>query len=332
MLDFIGLAEGEEAAYRMLVQRGPASWSAVADHLRLGEREAARLLSRLESRGMVTPVADAPGRYAAAPPPLAFGGALAERRHALQEAEAEVAALAEDYRRLSAGPGRSDVVEVLTGAGPIRHRFEQLQRGATHELQVLVTAEPMAVRGEEHQAEEQATARGVNYRVVIEESVLEQPSTLVELSSALDRAQQVRVVERVPTKLVVADRSIALLPLQSTAEAEASAEAAALVVHAGGLVEALVGLFEGVWVTARPLLMSSTGEVVEEPQTEGPDETDLLILSLMLTGLTDRKVAARLDVSLRTMQRRVQRLAELSGVTTRMQLGWHAYEQGWVKR
>lgn len=161
----------------------------------------------------------------------------------------------------------------------------------------------------------------MNYRVVIEESVLEQPSTLVELSSALDRAQQVRVVERVPTKLVVADRSIALLPLQSTAEAQASAEASALVVHAGGLVEALVGLFEGVWTTARPLLMSSTGEVVEEPMTEGPDETDLLILSLMLTGLTDRKVATRLDLSLRTMQRRVQRLAELAGVTTRMQAG-----------
>ncbi|WP_329155050.1 helix-turn-helix transcriptional regulator [Streptomyces anulatus] len=332
MLDFIGLAEGEEAAYRLLVRRGAASCSDVAGHLRLGEPEAARLLGRLESRGMVTPVADAPGRYAAAPPPLAFGGALAERRHALQEAEAVVAALTEDYRRLSAGPGRADVVEVLTGAGPVRHRFEQLQRGAAHELQVLVTAEPMAVRGEEHQAEEQATARGVNYRVVIEESVLEQPSTLVELSSALDRAQQVRVVERVPTKLVVADRSIALLPLQSTAEAQASAEASALVVHAGGLVEALVGLFEGVWTTARPLLMSSTGEVVEEPMTEGPDETDLLILSLMLTGLTDRKVATRLDLSLRTMQRRVQRLAELAGVTTRMQLGWHAYEQGWVKR
>ncbi|WSA73861.1 helix-turn-helix transcriptional regulator [Streptomyces sp. NBC_01800] len=332
MLDFIGLAEGEEAAYRMLVQQGPGACSDIAGRLGLGEREAARLLGRLESRGMVTPVADAPGRYAAAPPPLAFGGALAERRHALLEAEAAVAAFTEDYRRLSAGQARSDVVEVLTGAGPIRHRFEQLQRGATRELLVLVTSEPMAVRGEEHQAEEQATAGGVNYRVVIEEPVLEQPSTLVELSAALDRAQQVRVVERVPTKLVVADRSIALLPMQSAAEAEASAEASALVVHAGGLIEALVGLFEGVWAAARPLLISSTGEVVEEPLTEGPDETDLLILSLMLTGLTDRKVAARLDLGLRTMQRRVQRLMELAGVTSRMQLGWHAYEQGWVKR
>jgi hypothetical protein len=28
----------------------------------------------------------------------------------------------------------------------------------------------------------------------------------------------------------------------------------------------------------------------------------------------------------------VKRLMELAGVTTRLQLGWHAYEKGWVAR
>ncbi|GCB45008.1 transcriptional regulator [Streptomyces sp. NL15-2K] len=43
-------------------------------------------------------------------------------------------------------------------------------------------------------------------------------------------------------------------------------------------------------------------------------------------------VAKQLDLGLRTVQRRVKRLMELSGVTTRLQLGWHACERGWVAR
>ena len=64
----------------------------------------------------------------------------------------------------------------------------------------------------------------------------------------------------------------------------------------------------------------------------GPDATDLEILSLLLAGLTDASVAKQLDVGLRTVQRRVKGLMELTGVTTRLQLGWHAYAQGWVAR
>jgi DNA-binding NarL/FixJ family response regulator len=56
------------------------------------------------------------------------------------------------------------------------------------------------------------------------------------------------------------------------------------------------------------------------------------VLSLLLAGLTDASVAKQLDLGLRTVQRRVKRLMELTGVTTRLQLGWHAYERGWVAR
>ncbi len=49
-------------------------------------------------------------------------------------------------------------------------------------------------------------------------------------------------------------------------------------------------------------------------------------------GLTDASVAKQLDLGLRTVQRRVKGLMELTGVSTRLQLGWHAYERGWVAR
>ena len=65
---------------------------------------------------------------------------------------------------------------------------------------------------------------------------------------------------------------------------------------------------------------------------EQPEDVDLQILSLLLVGLTDVSVAKQLDLGLRTVQRRVKRLMDLAEVTTRMQLGWHAYERGWVSR
>lgn len=81
---------------------------------------------------------------------------------------------------------------------------------------------------------------------------------------------------------------------------------------------------------ALPLRLGASG--VTEQGPDGPDGTDLEILSLLLAGLTDASVAKQLDLGLRTVQRRVKRLMELTGVTTRLQLGRHAYERGWVTR
>lgn len=147
----------------------------------------------------------------------------------------------------------------------------------------------------------------------------------MELSAALSRDEQCRVIDRVPTKLVVADGALAMVPLTGR-----GAEPAALVVHASGLLESLMGLFEAVWREAMPLRLGEVGRPHEEGT--GPDPTDLEILSLLLAGLTDASVAKQLDLGLRTVQRRVKGLMELTGVSTRLQLGWHAYERGWVSR
>lgn len=189
----------------------------------------------------------------------------------------------------------------------------------------LVTGNPIAVSGLDNESEEQAATRGVSFRVVVEREVLSLPSGILELSAALSRNEQCRVVDRVPTKLVVADGAMAMVPLTRR-----GAEPAALVVHESGLLESLAGLFEAVWRDAMPLRLAESGRIGED--TTGPDPTDLEVLSLLLAGLTDASVAKQLDLGLRTVQRRVKGLMELTGVSTRLQLGWHAYERGWVAR
>ncbi|MEU1281307.1 helix-turn-helix domain-containing protein [Streptomyces sp. NPDC005805] len=327
MLGAIGLDERQETAYRVLVAMGAAEIGDLAHRLSLTEPETERALRRLEQQGLAAQSSARTGRWVAAPPGVALGALLTQQRHELEQAELAAALLAEEYRAESAEPSVHDLVEVVTGASAVTHRFVQLQLGAVEEVCALVTGKPVAVSGTDNEAEEKAAVRGVRYRVVVEREVLTIPDGITELSAALGRDERVRVVDRVPTKLVIADRALAMVPLTGR-----GAEPAALVVHASGLLESLMGLFESVWRDALPLRLVRSGDTVVEETATGPDAVDLQVLSLLLAGMTDASVAKQLDLGLRTVQRRVKGLMELTGVTTRLQLGWHAYARGWVAR
>jgi sugar-specific transcriptional regulator TrmB/DNA-binding transcriptional ArsR family regulator len=326
VLGAIGLDERHESTYRALVAIGAAEVADLAHRLALPEPETERALRRLERQGLAARSSSRAGRWVAAPPAVALGALLTRQRHELKQAELAAVLLAQEYRAEAAEPAVHDLIEVVTGSGAVAHRFLQLQLGATEEVCALVTGRPVAATGMDNKAEERAAARGVAHRVVIEREALSLPTGITGLSAALGRAEQVRVTRRVPTKLVVADRALAMVPLTGRGDGPA-----ALVVHSSGLLESLMGLFEAVWREGLPLRLGADGALREEG-LPGPDTTDLEILSLLLAGMTDASVAKQLDLGLRTVQRRVKGLMDLSGVTTRLQLGWHAYEKSWVAR
>jgi hypothetical protein len=217
-------------------------------------------------------------------------------------------------------------VEVVIGADQVRHGFRRLRLAASQEVCALVPDAPAAGRRAENRP---WAGDGPALRVVVAREVLVVPGALGEVRAGLGPGAHVRVAERVPARLLVADRSLAMVPLL-----EDAAEPSALLVRAGGLLESLVSLFESVWARSQPL-QGTDGGTRQPPaleSTRGPDAVDLRILSLLLAGGTDTAVAKQLDLGLRTVQRRVKRLMELAGVTTRLQLGWHAHERGWVAR
>jgi sugar-specific transcriptional regulator TrmB len=333
VLEFVGLDERAELVYRSLLSLGAATPEALGERLSLGRYLVQQSLTELEGGGLVAASASLADHYVAAPPGVALAPALSQRRHELHEAERVVEMLADEYRRTgAASSAAADLVEVVSGVSALRHRFEQIQLGTENELLALVTEAPVAVRPEENGAEDIVVARGVAHRTVLSRDRLADGPVMEALALALERGQQVRIAERVPTKLVISDRRLAMVPLLALGT---PGEPAALLVRAPGLLEALIGLFEQCWQQAYPVRFT-------EPGTEGagsvhvdeerPDPVDLQILSLLLTGLTDASVAKQLDLGLRTVQRRVQRLMTMTGVSTRLQLGWHAYERGWVAR
>ncbi|MFJ5986285.1 LuxR C-terminal-related transcriptional regulator [Lentzea sp. NPDC092896] len=79
-------------------------------------------------------------------------------------------------------------------------------------------------------------------------------------------------------------------------------------------------------VVAHPVgTRALVGSVGKEPTTATQH-----LLRLMRTGATDRAIARELDVSLRTLNRRIARLQSLLGVQSRFQLGVLAAELEWL--
>ncbi len=349
MLGAIGLDERQESAYRALVALGAAEVADLAHRLALTETDTECALRRLEQQGLAARSSARTGRWVAAPPGVALGALLTRQRRDLEQAELAAELIAKEYRAEAHEPAVHDLVEVVTGARAVARRCAQLRLAATTELCALVTGDPTALTGaadDADEAGETATTPGVTYRVVLEREMLTAPAGITELTAALGRDEQIRVVDRVPSSLLVADRTLAMVPLAPLTERVRGGEPAVLIVHASGLLDSLLGLFEAVWREALPLRLgggasasagdgdgdSAGGGGVLEGAAPGPDATDLEILSLLLAGMTDASVAKQLELGLRTVQRRVKGLMELTGVTTRLQLGWQAHAKGWVAR
>jgi DNA-binding NarL/FixJ family response regulator len=171
-------------------------------------------------------------------------------------------------------------------------------QAAQTQVRTFVTAPFVAVPPGENPAEDAALVRGVRFRAVLEKATLAEPGALTEAGALAEAASsqrngvEVRAVETLPIKLVLADADLGLVPLTVSP----GAEPGAVLLHRSGLLTAL----------------------------------DRKILTLLLAGLTDQAVAAQLGLSLRTLQRRLRQLMDQTGAESRLQLGWHAARHGWA--
>jgi DNA-binding CsgD family transcriptional regulator len=328
MLDVLGLEPDDERVYRALLGRPNSTATPLSDLLALSQAHVDRALSRLVGWGLVTRSADE--RFTAAPPAMALGALISQRRDGLRMAEHALVTLAEEHRAAMTGSSLSDLVEVVTGVDAIRHRFLQVQQAARTEVRSFITAPFVALPPDENTAEPMAIGRGVRFRAVLDRAVLAEPGIIDDAIDSLRNGVQLRVADQLPMKLVLADADLGLVPLAVTPDGEPGA----VLLHRSGLLDALDALFETVWQAAHPLELSATGGEADTPVelgSEGPTDLDRKILALLLAGLTDPTAATQLGLSPRTLHRRLRHLMDMAGVRTRMQLGGYAVRHGWVK-
>ncbi|MFI8433447.1 helix-turn-helix domain-containing protein [Streptomyces sp. NPDC079020] len=340
MLQALGLGPGEEVIYTALLATPTGSARDLARQTGLDEAESVRILDDLAARGLVAVVAEAasgspepaegeagppPARYRLTPPSVALAPLLVEQRNALHHAETAFSILSEQYRSTAAQTA-GGVVEVVVGVEQVAHRFHQLQSGAQRELLVFLVGAPIAVpREDTDTAESSALDRGVDFRVVAAKDYLDGHDIVRDVRTAVMAGLDLRLVDSLPLKMVVSDRERAMVPLDM---ADSGGEPSAIVVHRSGLLTALVHLFEKEWAQARP--MYTTTGAPEEPAADQPTEGELEVLARLLAGISDRRTASQLGLSVRTVERRIRRLMDLAGVDSRLQLGWHAARAGWL--
>ncbi|MEI5011593.1 LuxR C-terminal-related transcriptional regulator [Streptomyces sp. PmtA] len=138
-----------------------------------------------------------------------------------------------------------------------------------------------------------------------------------------ERGGLVRTVPRLPLRMLIYDRSRAIVPMDP-----AAADMGALVLDGTGALTALLALFEQTWQQAQPLGESAAEAVSDTGNSLTPPER--AVLDLLTEGLTDEAIARQLGVSVRTIRRVTADLMQRLGARSRFEAGVLATSKGWV--
>ncbi|MEV1066110.1 LuxR C-terminal-related transcriptional regulator [Streptomyces sp. NPDC050263] len=315
---------------KYLVGHSSASSLTVAAAVGASREEVETALRSLVDALLVIPIAGRPPRWKAGPPRSSLGSLLARRRAELAQAELYMEQLHEIYD-FAARPQAPHLVEVLEDNEEVTARYAHLLKASTHE--VLHLAKPPYVTGPagasgHGDAAQPEFREGLRLRSVYD---TEGFTDTVSLETALRGSAgggEFRLSSRLPVKLVLFDRTAALLPLYDDRPSAGSLE-----VRSPALVGALAALFEVIWEHAVPVSLESRQDWPAPRQTRETtriDERTQAILDLMATGMKDDAIARVLDISRRTVQKHVSEAGSALGARTRFQIALRAAERGWL--
>ncbi|MBF8184844.1 TrmB family transcriptional regulator [Nonomuraea sp. K274] len=326
MLEAAGLAEVEERAYRLLVRAGEADVRDLAEELGITPDAATTALSAMLDKGLAREVVES--RFAPVAPEVALGPRLVRQQETIDWARQAVEQLAEEYRSSLRRRDADRLIEVLPSRAALREQVRHLQDSAREEVMYFCRAGHVVMPSTDNTEELEALGRGVDYRVIYERALLEEPGMVANVAFGIKLGERARAVRVLPVRMMIADRSTALLPLVQ--HAGRATEPTAALVRGSSLLEALIGLFETQWERATPIRFLEDGQVTDGAPTCPLDADELYLLSLLVAGVPDKSIATQLGLSQRTVQRRVYHLMRLAGAQTRMQLAWHAARERWL--
>ncbi|MEU6986475.1 helix-turn-helix domain-containing protein [Streptomyces sp. NPDC046324] len=322
MLEALGLSTAESQVYRLLVGCGRSRVDHVGQLLGLSGEHLDEAVRGLADKSLVTLTDDRPPQLIPAPPDIAGESLLLLRMNELQSVRGVLRQLTKEYRTAPDTASLAEIAEIVPDE-TLAQRYEQIQRRARQEVLRFDTA-PYLVDEDVNAAELEQLAAGVHYRTVYDRAAIEEDGAQGEMRLYADAGEQARVLGKVPVKLVIVDRSAALVALRT--DGGRPPPGAVVQIHRGPLLDALIALFELAWASALPLDPRLSG-------TPGRNElsgAEIQLLILLLSGLTDDAIARQLDIGKRTVNRRIRGLMDLAGASSRMQLGWQASERGWI--
>lgn len=336
VLEVLGLSDLEEQSYLALLDSAGASASEVAVAVDMSEKSVRKALHSLERRGLVSRGAGRQSHFMPAPPDAAIEVLILRRQEELESARLFASQLLRRFQSIRETRS-TELVEIIRGRNAVNQRFEQMQILAKGE--VLICDRPPYASALEHDLQEgprpvdnhtelACLAKGISYRSIYDTTALEIAGRTESIERLVDEGEQARSMSGLPMKLAIADRRVALLPLNISAP---DAEVESVLVHRSSLLDALVTLFEALWERALPLAVPGS----KQTSTPGVDHDvtprDRSILSLLSAGLSDSAVARQLGVGERTVQRRMNLMMDRLQARTRFQAALLASSKGWIE-
>ncbi|KOV66189.1 helix-turn-helix transcriptional regulator [Streptomyces sp. MMG1121] len=280
----------------------------------------------LATLGLLAPAVDDAEALVPIPPTVAdatlvhqLEQQILEQQQAVFAMRASVAQAESVYRSLQ--QERGEAVQRLTGASVIAAAVEVEAQAAKSEV---LTAHPGGGRPEDVLAKSltyalEAQKRGISQRTLYQHTVRTHGPTLDYIKAATEAGVEIRTVDEVFDRLLVWDRSVALIP-----DKDSEHHNHALKVTDPGIVHFLASAFEHVWERAVP--------VVYEPDQQRPrlltNETRMRVLRLMVDGYTDAAIAARLGISTRTVATHLKKVSDELGSNSRAQLAYLTAQSG----
>lgn len=325
-LSVLGLSVEQERVYEVVATTPSRRAADLAMATRLTPPEVGQALDRLQRLGLVVADAGDEESWSVAPVELAVDALVHAHQDALLRAQAFGRDLALRAARTREVDRPEQLVSVVVGREAMGSISQQVQRSATEEVLSLDRPPylaPYSHEGTGYDPEQAARMQaGVRYRTVFDQGLLDDPAVVARIRRDAAAGEQGRVLADLPLKLIVADRSLALLPLMDEVHDE---QPAALLIRTSVLVDSLVELFEALWRVASPLRLD-----LGDSALEGEEQELRTVVGLLAAGLTDARIAHSLGVSERTVRRKIAAALDELGATTRFQAGMRAHERGWV--
>ncbi|MHC6630526.1 helix-turn-helix transcriptional regulator [Streptomyces globosus] len=328
MLQALGLGADVEAVYRGMLADPSGGVAELGARLGLTEEQVRAGLDRLVDLDLLRPSRDCPGALRAVRPELGLElllrrqeEELVRRQQELARSKAAAAQVVSEFAELRPNT-EVDGAERLVGMDAIQSRLEELAHGLVGECLAILPGGALSEASLEasRPLDRRALARGIEMRSVYQDSARNDPATLAYARWLTGQGAQVRTSPLLPPRLLVFDRTVAVVPIDP-----ANSRLGALCTRAPGIVASLITLFEQTWNAAVPL-----GADRPRPGGTQPTAAELDLLRLLASGMTDEAAGKRLGVSLRTVRRQMAALMERLNATSRFEAGLKAARQGWL--
>lgn len=325
MLDHLGLDEPAVAVYQALLRNPELDIGDLSEELHISPETVMAAMSDLKRLALVRPSWDEPGKIYPVNPEIGLNALIADQeailtdhRREIEQTKLAVAGFAAEHSHWRAVRNRVDI-ECLEGIDAVRNRIDELAASARSEI----VAFSMGVQSSDtieagRPVDRSALERGLRLRSIYLQSIRNHPPSKAHAQWLVEHGAEVRTAPVLPLRMVIFDRSTALLPI----DPERSRTGAVLLSGKGPLT-ALLHLFEQTWEMAVPI-----GGTAPSVATEEFDETERTVVRLLGEGLTDEAVARKLGVSLRTVRRMMARLMHQLGTKSRFETGVSAARLG----